>query len=77
MKNITKEQIDDVVMKAETRVTENVAQYIHENDGVFMKDINNDGEFDMNSSYITALNIILQMSIDTIKLSLYELLCDE
>ena len=77
MKNLTKEQIDETVTKAERKITENVANYFRENTETFIKNMNKDGEFDINSSYIAALNTIHQMSIDTIKLSLYELICDE
>lgn len=77
MKNLTKGQIDETMLNMETRVCDNIGRYFHENIEVVKNSNNEENISDMNIAYIAALNTIFQMSVDTIKLCLYELLCEE
>lgn len=77
MKEITKEQIDETMLNMETRVCDNIGRYFHENIENVKNSNKEENISDMNIAYIAALNTIFQMSVDTIKLCLYELLCEE
>lgn len=77
MEKITKEQIDEVMMNMETRVCDNIGRYFHENIENVKNSNKEENISDMDIAYIAALNTMFQMSVDTIKLCLYELLCEE
>lgn len=78
MKQITKEQIDETVSKVTTKVTENVSDLLIENIEMYEKNMNETGNKEMKkySLYIATMTTALQMSVEIMKESLYDLFCE-
>lgn len=79
MKNITKEQIDDVVMKAGLKVSKDISDILAENVKKFsnLAKQSNDSFLENYSLYLGLMTTVSQTSLEILKESLYELLCNE
>ncbi len=78
MKQITKEQIDETVSKVATKVTQDVCNILIENIKTYENSMDEIGDKEMKkySLHIATMTTALQMSVEIMKESLYDLFCE-
>lgn len=79
MKQITKEQIEEILLTTSTEVLETLDQILIKNIEKFEKSMDEMGREDMkeHSLAFACMNTALQMSVEIMRDALCELLCEE